>query len=59
MDEEDQDRFALDAAARQIPCAFATADQYQAAQSTYLSCQEQCPQLPKAGEHLSFAIHQD
>ena len=52
MDEGGQDRFALDAAAHQIPYAFATADLYQAAQSTYLSCQDQCPQLPKVRNTL-------
>lgn len=47
MDKEDQDRFALDAAAHQIPCAFATADRYQAAQLTCLSYLGQHPQLRK------------
>jgi len=47
MDKEDRDRFALDAAAHQIPCAFATADRYQAAQLTCLSDLGQHPQLIK------------
>ena len=51
-DEEDQDRFALDAAAHQIPYAFATVDQYQAAQLTYLSFLDQHPQLIKVGNTL-------
>lgn len=59
MDGEDQGRFVLDVAAHQIPYAFATADLYQAAQSTYLSGQDQRPQLSKVGNILLSAIHQD
>lgn len=45
MDEEDPDRFALYAAAHRKPYAFATADLYQADQSTCLSYQDQCLRL--------------
>lgn len=57
-DEEDPNRFALDAAAHRIPYAFATADLYQAAQSTCFSCQDQRLRLSKAEERLSFSIDQ-